>query len=399
MISNVRGLSAVLTAQFFSAFADNALLFAAIALLGENNAPAWHTPLLQAFFLIAYIALAPFVGHLADAFPKGRVMLVSNGLKLAGAGAIFLGVEPLAAYALVGVGAAAYSPAKYGILGELVPPEKLVKANGMLESSNSIAILMGVLAGGFLADRGAQMAVGVTVAFYALAGLVNLRIPPLVAAAAKLRSPGAQLTDFFRAMATLMKDPDARVSLIGTSVVIGTGSTLRFLLVAWVPVSLGILGTAVPAALSGAVAIGIAVGAVAAGRYVTITSLNRALPAGLAVGALTIVLGQVSSLPIAAGLLVAIGVCGGYYIVPLKAVLQDHGKASVGAGSAISVQSILNNISMLIMAGAYTAMTHAGTPPVGMAVTVGSFALLIVGLTTWARIKRLKKSLVPKTAR
>jgi LPLT family lysophospholipid transporter-like MFS transporter len=397
MISNVRGLSAVLTAQFFSAFADNALLFAAIALLGENNAPAWHTPLLQAFFLIAYIALAPFVGHLADAFPKGRVMLVSNGLKLAGAGAIFLGAEPLAAYALVGVGAAVYSPAKYGILGELVPPEKLVKANGMLESSNSIAILLGVVAGGFLADRGAQMAVGVTVAFYALAGLVNLRIPTL-AAAAKLRSPGAQLTDFFRAMATLMRDPDARVSLIGTSVVIGTGSSLRFLLVAWVPVSLGILGTAVPAALSGAVAIGIAVGAVAAGRYVTITGLNRALPAGLAVGALTIVLGQVSSLPIAAGVLVAIGVCGGYYIVPLKAVLQDHGKASVGAGSAISVQSILNNISMLIMAGAYTAMTHAGTAPVGMAFAVGSFVLLIVGLTTWARIQRLKNSLVPKTA-
>lgn len=390
MISNVRGLSAVLTAQFLSAFADNALLFAAIALLGENNAPDWHTPLLQAFFLIAYIALAPFVGHLADAFPKGRVMLFSNGLKLAGAGAMFLGVEPLVAYSLVGVGAAAYSPAKYGILGELVPPERLVKANGLLESSNSIAILMGVVTGGYLADRGAQMAVGVTVAFYALAGLVNLSIPALVAATSKLRSPRAQLRDFFGAMVTLMKDPDARISLIGTSVVIGTGSTLRFLLVAWVPVSLGILGTAVPAALSGAVAIGIAVGAVAAGRFVTITSLNRALPAGLAVGALTIALGQVSSLPIAASMLVAIGVCGGYYVVPLKAVLQDHGKASVGAGSAISVQSILNNISMLVMAGAYTAMTHAGTPPVGMAFAVGGFVLLIVGFTTWARAQRVK---------
>lgn len=385
MTSTTRGLSAVLTAQFLSAFADNALLFAAIALLGENNAPAWHTPLLQAFFLIAYIALAPFVGHLADAFPKGRVMLFSNGLKLAGAGSMFLGVNPLVAYSLVGVGAAAYSPAKYGILGELVPPEKLVKANGLLESSNSVAILMGVVAGGYLADRGAQMAVGVTVAFYALAGLVNLSIPALEAATSKLRSPRAQLRDFFGATVTLINDPDARISLIGTSVVIGTGSTLRFLLVAWVPVSLGILGTAVPAALSGAVAIGIALGAVAAGRFVTITSANRALPAGLAVGALTIALGQVSNLLLAAGILVAIGVCGGFYIVPLKAVLQDHGKASVGAGSAISVQSIFNNISMLVMAGAYTAMTHAGTPPAGMALAVGVFVLLVVGLTARVR--------------
>jgi LPLT family lysophospholipid transporter-like MFS transporter len=132
------------------------------------------------------------------------------------------------------------------------------------------------------------------------------------------------------------------------------------------------------------------VGAVAAGRFVTITCLNRALPAGLAVGVLTIALGQVSSLPLAAGMLVAIGVCGGYYVVPLKAVLQDHGKTSVGAGSAISVQSILNNISMLVMAGAYTVMTCAGTPPVGMAFAVGVFVLLIVGLTTWARVQTLK---------
>jgi LPLT family lysophospholipid transporter-like MFS transporter len=303
---------------------------------------------------------------------------------------MFLGLEPLVAYALVGIGAAAYSPAKYGILGELAPPERLIKANGMLESSNSIAMLLGVVAGGYLADQGAQLAVGATVVLYAFSGLVNLGIPPVAAATSKLRSPGTQLTDFFEAMRALLRDPVARFSLIGTSVVIGLGSTLRFLLVAWVPVALGIPGTAVPAALSGAVAIGITVGAVAAARHVTLTKVDRALPAGLAVGALTIALGQVSSLPVAASVLVAIGVCGGYYVVPLKAVLQNRGKESVGAGCAISVQSIFNNISMLAMAGAYTAMTHAGTPPVGMAFAVGVSALLIVGLASWARLQRLK---------
>jgi len=385
MNAHSRGLGAVLTAQFLSALGDNALLFAAIALLKANGAPGWHTPLLQEFFLLAYIVLAPFVGHLADAFPKGRVMLVSNGLKLAGAGAMLAGAQPLLAYALVGVGAAAYSPAKYGILSDLVTPDKLVKANGLLEGSTIAAILLGVVLGGYLADQGAQLAVGVTVGVYVLAALANLRIPSLATPARTLRSPLALVREFGSAVCTLMKNPDSRFSLLGTSIFWGTGSTLRFLLVAWVPVALGIMGTSTPANLSGAVAVGIAVGAAAAARYVSLANVNRALPAGLALGVLIIAFANVTSLPVAVGLLVVIGACGGFYVVPLNALLQERSHDTVGAGSAIAVQNFFENLVMLVMVGAYTAMTQTGMPPVGMAMAFGVVVLVGIGAVALAR--------------
>jgi LPLT family lysophospholipid transporter-like MFS transporter len=388
MTSTSRGLGAVLTAQFLSALADNALLFAAIALLKATGAPAWHTPLLQEFFLLAYIVLAPFVGHLADAFPKGRVMLVSNGLKLAGAGAMLLGAHPLLAYALVGVGAAAYSPAKYGILSELVTPDKLVKANGLLEGSTIAAILLGVVLGGYLADQGALLAVGVTVAVYVLAALANLRIPAPAPSVSKLRAPGVLVREFGAAVRALMKNPDGRFSLLGTSIFWGTGSTLRFLLVAWVPVALGLMDTSTPANLSGAVAVGIAVGAAAAARFVKLDNVNRALPAGLALGVLIVAFANVTSLPVAIALLVVIGACGGFYVVPLNALLQERGQETVGAGSAIAVQNFFENMVMLVMVGAYTAMAHAGMPPVGMAMTFGAVVLAGIGAVALGRVSK-----------
>lgn len=382
------GIGAVLTAQFLSALADNALLFAAIALLKASGAPAWHTPLLQEFFLLAYIVLAPFVGHLADAFPKGRVMLVANGLKLAGAGAMLVGAHPLLAYALVGVGAAAYSPAKYGILSDLVTPDKLVKANGLLEGSTIAAILIGVVLGGYLADQGALLAVGVTVGMYVLAALANLRIPSLPAPARTLRAPGALVLEFWRAVRTLMKNPDSRFSLLGTSIFWGTGSTLRFLLVAWVPVALGMMDTATPANLSGAVAVGIAVGAAAAARFVSLANVNRALPAGLALGALIMAFANVTSLPVAVALLMVIGACGGFYVVPLNALLQERSHDTVGAGSAIAVQNFFENLVMLVMVGSYAAMTHAGVPPVAMAVAFGAIVLVGIGAVAVGRMRK-----------
>lgn len=388
MNSHSRGLGAVLTAQFLSALADNALLFAAIALLKANGAPAWHTPLLQEFFLLAYIVLAPFVGHLADAFPKGWVMLVSNGLKLTGAGAMLLGTHPLLAYALVGVGAAAYSPAKYGILSELVTPDKLVKANGMLEGSTIAAILLGVVLGGYLADQGALLAVGVTVGMYLLAALANLPIPALAPTSGTLRPPVALVREFACAVRTLMKNPDARFSLLGTSIFWGTGSTLRFLLVAWVPVALGLMDTSTPANLSGAVAVGIALGAAAAARYVSLANVNRALPAGLALGVLIMAFANVTALPAAIVLLVVVGACGGFYVVPLNALLQERGHETVGAGSAIAVQNFFENLVMLVMVGAYTAMTHAGMPPVGMAMTFGAVVLTGIGAVALKRVRK-----------
>ncbi len=375
-----RGLWAVLGAQFLSALADNALLFAAVALLKARHAPEWHTPLLQECFLLAYILLAPFVGHIADAWPKGRVMLAANGLKLAGAGAMLAGVNPLLAYGLVGVGAAAYSPAKYGILGELVPSDRLVKANGMLEGSTIAAILLGVVLGGFLADQAATLAVGFTIATYFLAAMANLLIPKLApASSGAVSAPLTLLREFWRAVAILMKHPDSRFALLGTSFFWGTGSTMRFLLIAWVPVALGLMSTSAPANLSGAVAVGIALGAAAAARFVSLEKVNRAIPAGVALGVLIIAFASVTSLPLAVAILVLIGACGGFYVVPLNAMLQERGHGTVGAGSAIAVQNFSENVVMLVLVGGYTAMAHAELSPVGTAMAFGGLVLLAIG--------------------
>lgn len=381
-----RGLYPVLAAQFISALADNALLFAAIALLKSASAPAWHTPLLQEFFVLAYIVLAPFVGPVADAWPKGRVMLAANSLKLAGALAMLWGASPLLAYGLVGLGAAAYSPAKYGILSELVSPAELVKANSMMEGSTIAAILLGVVLGGMLADQDPMLAVGFTAVSYLLAAGANLLIPKLAPAReGQSLAPLPLFQEFRASLRQLWRDRDARFTLIGTSVFWGTGSTLRFLLVAWVPVALGLMDSSTPANLSGAVAVGIAVGAGLAARYVPMGQVNRALYAGLALGPLIITFAAVTSLPVAAVLLVAVGICGGFYVVPLNARLQEVGHATVGAGSAIAVQNFFENLAMLIMVGAYTAMSGVGLPPVALAMMFGAVVLMGISILAWRR--------------
>ena len=371
-----RGMIAVLVAQFLSALADNALLFAAIAMLHAHAAPSWQTPLLQAVFVISFIFLAPFVGPLADAWPKGRVMLVANGMKFLGAAAMLLGLPPLIAYNLVGVGAAAYSPAKYGILSELVGADKLVKANGMMEGSTIVAILLGAVLGGKLADASVNLALTAICACYLLAAAANALIPRLpVAHALRQYSPQLLVQDFFAALATLWHNRDARFSLLGTSVFWGAGSTLRLLLVAWVPVALGIADLSLPANLSGAVAIGIALGAACAASFIRLENINRVLPAGILIGLIIISFAQVSNLYTAIALLVLLGACGGFYVVPLNALLQERGHETVGAGHAVAVQNFFENFAMLGLVGLYTLMDMGGMPVVQSATMFGGVVL------------------------
>jgi LPLT family lysophospholipid transporter-like MFS transporter len=373
-------MAGVLAAQFFSALADNALLFAAIALLKREQYPEWVTPLLQEAFVLAYIVLAPFVGPFADAISKGRVMLYANGLKLIGAACMVAGLNPLLAYGLVGAGAAAYSPAKYGILGELVDSENLVKANGMIEGSTIAAILIGAIAGGVLADRSVTIALLSVCGAYAIAAGANLLIPRLAPAkAVTTLSFTALIGDFGRALKTLFRDPDARFSLLGTSLFWGTGSTLRFMLVAWAALALGLTSNSAPAYLNAVVAVGITIGAVLASRYVPIAKINRALPAGVAIGVLVMSLMATSSLPSAVAILGLLGVCGGAFVVPLNALLQERGHHSVGAGSAIAVQNFVENGLMLIMIGGYTAAFKSGIGIIPIALSFGALLTLAVG--------------------
>jgi LPLT family lysophospholipid transporter-like MFS transporter len=381
---------AVLIAQFVSALADNALLFAAIALLKSQSLPSWQIPMLQEFFVLAFILLAPFVGPFADGFPKGRVMLIANMLKLLGAGAMFAGVNPLVAYGMVGVGAAAYSPAKYGILSELVSAEKLVKANGLMEGSTIVAILLGAVLGGKLADVSVSIALISVCGCYFLAAIANTFIPRLPVARPDTKFQPIKLAkEFFEALKVLSLNKDARFSLIGSSVFWGTGSTLRLLLVAWVPIALSIPDLSMPANLSGAVAIGIAIGAALAANFVSLKNVNRILPAGLLIGIFIMLFAHTTHLHTTIVLLILIGAAGGFYVVPLNALLQERGHETVGAGNAVAVQNFFENFCMLILVGLYIVMEKIGAAVISTAFIFGAFILCVISLLA---IKRWRQT-------
>lgn len=382
-----KGMLSVIVAQFLSAFGDNALLFATLALLKAQFYPDWSQPVLQMVFVGAYILFAPFVGQIADSFAKGRVMMVANGLKLAGAAGICLGINPFVGYTLVGIGAAAYSPAKYGILGELTTGDKLVKANGLMEASTIAAILLGSVAGGVLADWHVIAALVACALAYAGAVAANLFIPKLVAA-----RPGqswrlsAMTRSFFSACVVLWRNGETRFSLVGTGLFWGAGVTLRFLLVLWVPVALGITDNATPTYLNAMVAVGIVVGAGAAAKLVTLETVSRCMPAGVLIGVVVAIFSLQHALLPAYALLLLIGMLGGFFVVPLNALLQERGKKSVGAGNAIAVQNLGENSAMLLMLGLYSLAVLVGVPAVAIGIGFGVlFALAIAALWIWQR--------------
>ena len=381
------GMGAVLLAQFLSALADNAILIAAFAVNKANGTPqldGW----LQGVFFVPFIVLAPFAGPIADSFPKGRIMLLANLLKLAGACFMALGGNAVLAYAAVGIGATLYSPAKYGILSQLFRPEHLVRANGMLEGSTIVAILLGVKLGGWLADRSITWAFPCVVGCYAIATGANLLIPRLPA---ENRGGGFQPLSMVRrfgtALAGLYRDGDARFSLLGTSVFWGSGSTLRLVLFAWVPAALLLNDNQTPANLMGVLSIGIVLGAVAAGAWISLARVNRALIGGLLLGPLILVMAAVTNLRDAALVMAAIGVCGGMFVVPLNALLQERGHESVGAGSALAVQNFSENLVMLAFVGTYSIVSSAGMPVVQ---TVAGFGLVLVLAVAAISVVRLR---------
>ncbi|AXB18538.1 Lysophospholipid transporter LplT [Salmonella enterica subsp. enterica serovar Napoli] len=382
-----KGMLSVIVAQFLSAFGDNALLFATLALLKAQFYPDWSQPVLQMVFVGAYILFAPFVGQIADSFAKGRVMMVANGLKLAGAAGICLGVNPFVGYTLVGIGAAAYSPAKYGILGELTTGDKLVKANGLMEASTIAAILLGSVAGGVLADWHVIAALVACALAYAGAVAANLFIPKLVAARrGQSWRLSAMTRSFFSACVVLWRNGETRFSLVGTGLFWGAGVTLRFLLVLWVPVALGITDNATPTYLNAMVAVGIVVGAGAAAKLVTLETVSRCMPAGILIGVVVAIFSLQHALLPAYALLLLIGMLGGFFVVPLNALLQERGKKSVGAGNAIAVQNLGENSAMLLMLGLYSLAVLVGVPAVAIGIGFGVlFALAIAALWIWQR--------------
>ncbi len=382
-----KGFVPLLIAQFLSALADNALLFAAIALLAQLNSPQWHQPLLLQFFVISYIILAPFVGGIADAYPKGRVMFYSNAIKFIGSLSMLLGMQPLYAYAIVGVGAAAYSPAKYGILTELLPPEELVMANGWMEGSTVFAIILGSIIGGALAQFDPLVAIIIITGLYLLAAVFN-RYIPLLPIDHKLtkKNPLFMIKDFWHAFKVLWKDPEGQLSLAVTTLFWGAGASLRLIVIAWASYALQ-FNLEEATRLTAMVAFGIAIGSVIAARYISLKDSVRVLPAGILMGGFVMTMVVINDWHIAGLIFLLIGALSGFFIVPLNALLQHRGHLLIGAGHSIAVQNFNENIGILLLSGTYTWMVREEFSINTIIILLGLF----VSVTMLAIYKHYKK--------
>ena len=398
-----KGFSTIMSAQFFSSLADNALLVAAVELLRMTEAPPWQTPALAAMFALFYVVLAPFVGTFADALPKGRVMFVSNAIKVVGCLAMLFGSHPLLAYAVVGLGAAAYSPAKYGILTELLPPSQLVKGNGWIEGLTVGSIILGILLGGQLVgprlapallgldlplldtgiDTPPEAAISLIVLLYAVAALFNLYIPRTTAPLQPI-SGGvvAQVRDFTQCNARLWADKLGQITLATTTLLWGIFGNLRLIVFAWAAAALG-YGTTQASNLAGVVVVGSVFGAVVAASTVKLDRATKVIPLAIVVGFLMIGLNLISDVRVAAPFLVLLGALCGYLIVPMNALLQHRGHNLMGAGRSIAVQNFNEQACILALSAAYSAMTKFG---------LSAFtAIAVFGLTVAATMEAIRR--------
>ncbi|HUH91596.1 MAG TPA: lysophospholipid transporter LplT [Casimicrobiaceae bacterium] len=397
------GFYTIMAAQFFSSLADNALLVAAIQLLRDLESPAWMTPSLKQVFVISYVLLAPLVGAFADSMPKGRVMLITNAVKIVGCSLMLFMVHPLVAYALVGLGAAAYSPAKYGILTELLPARQLVIANGWIEGTTVASIIIGVLLGGVLIsgpvsssllaidvpkiDTGIntppQAAIVVIMAAYAIAALINWYIPDTgVERRVPSKNPIYLMREFAHCNALLWRDKLGQISLATTTLFWGAGATLQFIVIDWAATHL-CYNLSRASYLQGVVAIGIALGAALAARFVPLRGAVKVLALGVLMGLVVISMVLVTKLETAIVLLTLIGGFAGFFVVPMNALLQHRGHVLMGAGHSIAVQNFNENIGVLVMLAMYAVIVHAGLSTNAAIVLFGLFVSAMMLLVMW----------------
>ncbi|PQA79847.1 lysophospholipid transporter LplT [Limnohabitans sp. TS-CS-82] len=402
-----RGFYTIMSAQFFSSLADNALFVTAVELLKSDGAAEWQRAALVPMFALFYVVLAPFVGAFADSRPKGEVMFMSNSIKVVGCLMMLFGVHPLAAYAVVGLGAAAYSPAKYGILTELLPSSQLVKANGWIEGLTIASIILGVLLGGQLVghnlsawllsfdlpfvttgiDSSAEAAICLLIPLYALAAWFNTRIPntgatltPMQADPEKSMAHNllALVPDFWDCNKRLWQDKLGQISLATTTLFWGVSGNLRYIVLAWSAAALG-YSTTQASSLVGVVAIGTAVGAVVASMKMKLDHATRLMPLGIAMGVFVVGMNFIDNLWLAVPFLIVLGGLGGFLVVPMNALLQHRGHNLMGAGRSIAVQNLNEQLCILGLGGLYTFSTSIGLSAFGAITAFG----VLVGYVMW----------------
>jgi MFS transporter, LPLT family, lysophospholipid transporter len=415
------GFYSIMAAQFFSSLADNALLIAAISLLVQIHSPDWMTPLLKLFFVLSYVVLAAYVGAFADSRPKGKVMFLTNSIKVIGCLAMLIGLHPLLAYGIVGFGAAAYSPAKYGILTELLPPEKLVAANGWIEGLTVCSIIFGTVLGGVLIsptvaetlllldiplvdthiDTAPEAAIVIIVGLYIIAAFINLKIPETGMVYEKIsKNPIHLLKDFYSNFHTLWNDRLGQISLAVTTLFWGIGATLQFIILKWAASNLG-MDLSQGAILQAIVAIGVAGGAMFAAARVPLKKSLSVLKYGVIMGFLVITLSgfkkeffqditiHIGSFQIAAYMvytyifLITIGAMSGYFVVPMNALLQHRGHVLLSAGHSIAIQNFNENLSVLMMLGVYSFLISFNIPIQVVILMFGCFVIITMALVMY----------------
>ncbi|HYR25409.1 MAG TPA: lysophospholipid transporter LplT [Aquabacterium sp.] len=392
-----KGFFTIMAAQFFSSLADNALFVAAVELLKSGGAPEWQRAALVPMFALFYVVLAPFVGAFADALPKGKVMFLSNSIKVIGCLLMLFGTHPLMAYAVVGLGAAAYSPAKYGILTELLPPSQLVKANGWIEGLTITSIILGVVMGGQLmggviaphllaldlpgldtgVDTAPEAAIATLIILYVIAAAFNLNIPRTGADLQSFTANPLELTrDFVDCNRRLWRDKLGQISLATTTLFWGVSGNLRYIVLAWAAVALG-YDTTKASSLVGVVAIGTAVGAVAASVKMRLDKATGVIPLGVAMGLLVIGMNFLRDLGPTIPFMILLGGLGGFLVVPMNALLQHRGHNLMGAGRSIAVQNFNEQACILVLGFLYSALTKSGLSAYG---AITAFGLFVAGV-------------------
>ncbi|MBT2333187.1 lysophospholipid transporter LplT [Variovorax paradoxus] len=399
-----RGFYTIMSAQFFSSLADNAIFVVAVELMRSTGAAEWQRAALVPIFAVFYVVLAPLVGAFADALPKGRVMFVSNAIKVIGCLMMLFGSHPLLSYSIVGLGAAAYSPAKYGILTELLPASQLVKANGWIEGLTIASILLGIVLGGSLVghavssrllafdmplintgvDSPAEAAISVLIFVYMLAAWFNTRIPHTGVEMRPLRSNPehglarnmfALLPDFWHCNARLWRDKLGQISLATTTLFWGAGANLKYIVLAWAALALD-YNTTQATALTGVVTIGMAVGAIVASMRMRLDMATRVIPMGIGMGLLVISMNLIGNVWIAVPFLILLGGLGGFLVVPMNALLQHRGHNLMGAGRSIAVQNFNEQACILLLGGFYSACTGLGLSAFA---AIGAFGGVVAG--------------------
>jgi len=411
------GFYIIMAAQFFSSLADNALLVAAIALLATMNSPDWLTPMLKLSFTISYVVLAPFVGAFADALPKGRVMFITNAVKIVGCAMMLFGSHPLLAYGVVGLGAAAYSPAKYGILTEYLPAYRLVTANSWMEGLTVASIILGTLLGGLLIsdavvhrlslldthhinirhfNTAPDIAIAIIMLSYVIAGIINLYIPK-TAIDHKLprKNPAYLIRDFIHCQTQLWTDKLGQISLATTTLFWGVGAALQFIALSWAATALG-YSLSQATQLQGISATGIAVGAIAAARWIPLNHSPRVMPVGIAMGFAIIAMAFVHHVYIAVIIMTLIVALSGFVVVPMNALLQHRGHVLMGAGHSIAIQNFNENLSILVMLGIYAVLIRIEFSVYAIIVLLGVFVAFMMALIIQQHKLHLRSGDIPR---